>query len=303
MDWLQKICPRHLDVLVSLAKTQNLTRTAAELNMHQPGVSKLLRELEEDIGVSLFDRRSRGVVLNENGKIALAHAARIRSALISFREEMDVVAREGSSLVSIGFSGASSVDTLPSAILSLLDRHPNTHIRIIDGGAELLQARLIDFGIDLLVAQSGLVFDEAHEICEEVLWDDSICLCVRVGHPLTRQATVTWAEAVKYPLAVWAVGTPIRRALDQSLAQNGWSLPRIFLESNSASINVNLLVNSDMIGFSMVRGASAYSSFGVLSILPLDLGVKGIMSVYWRKNDESRKQIAAFLGRLRSQRI
>lgn len=301
MDWLDKIRTRHLDMLVSLAQTRNLTRTATELGMHQSGISKMLRELEEDLGLTLFERRSRGVALTEQGGIACDHARRIKAAMEGFRDEMKVLAHQGGALVSLGISGASSIDALPSAVLSLLKRHPDTHVRITEGAADPMQSKLANYEIDLLVAQSGLRFDPVHQIREEVLWTDTIRIAARAGHPLGQKASVTWEEVCAYPLAVWALGTPIRRAMDQSLAAKGWSLPPSYLESNSASINMNLLLNSDMIGFSMGRGAQSYEALGVLCILPLDLGATGSMSVYWRREDEHRRYLAAFLSGLHRQ--
>ncbi|MBJ6135240.1 LysR family transcriptional regulator [Ochrobactrum sp. Q0168] len=298
MDWLRKIRVRHLDMLISLSRTLNVTRTADELHMHQSGVSKMLRELEDDLNLVLFDRGSKGLLLNEHGRAACAHAVRIRTALTSFRDEMEVLANKGSALISVGFAGASSIDALPMALLSVLHSVPRTHIRITEGAVSLLQTKLIDYEIDLLVAQTGLHFDPSLGISEEALYADSICVAARADHPLATKSSITWDDIVAYPLAVWSAGTPTRFALERALARNNWSLPSAFLESNSASINMNLIVNSDMVGFSMLRGASLYAAHGILSILSFDLEEVGIMSVYWRKSDEIRKPIAQLLTKL-----
>lgn len=299
MDWTHKIRLRHLEVLLSLARTQNLTRTATELNTHQPGLSKMLRDVETDMGVDLFDRRARGLALNDNGRIALAHVRRIKAALDAFRDEMAVVAQRGSGLLSIGIAGASSIDALPSAVLSLTRQMPDAHIRITEGPPDTLRPRLVDGELDIMVGQSGLAFDPAQDIREEPLFRDRICLCVRWSHPLATREALTWEEVTAYPLVVWAAGTPIRRALDDALAQAGWTLPPTYLESNSASVNVNLLVNSDMVGFSMQRGAESYRAYRMLQILPLDLGSTGAVSMYWRGADGGRRLVELALAGLR----
>ena len=61
MDWTGRLRLRNLQMLLSLAQTQNISRSAVALNTTQPGLSKWLRELETDIGLPLFERHARGL--------------------------------------------------------------------------------------------------------------------------------------------------------------------------------------------------------------------------------------------------
>ena len=60
-DWTYRLRLRHLETLLHLAQTGNMSQTAEALNTTQPGLSKWLRELEEDIGMPLFERHARGL--------------------------------------------------------------------------------------------------------------------------------------------------------------------------------------------------------------------------------------------------
>lgn len=299
MDWTHRLRLRQLDVLLSLGRTLNLTRTAAEMNAHQSGLSKVLKELEDDLGVRLFDRRGRGIIINDSGRIALAHAARIKAAVDAFRDEMAVLTRRGQGLLSIGVTGASSIDALLTTTLSLLRQSPDVHIRITEGTADLLKAKLVNDEIDLFIGQSGLVFDPAHNVLEEPLYRDQICAVVRPGHPLAGLEGVTWDDVTLYPLAVWANETPIRRALDNALALHNWKLPPTYVECNSASISLNLLVNSDMVSFSMSRGAEVYKTYGTLAILSLDFESAGAISLYSRQGQVERILVTQARARVR----
>ena len=60
-DWTHRLRLRHLQWLLSVAETRNLSQSAAALNTTQPALSKWLKELQEDIGLPLFERHARGL--------------------------------------------------------------------------------------------------------------------------------------------------------------------------------------------------------------------------------------------------
>ena len=61
MDWTHRLRLRQLQVLLGLARTQNVSHAAAQMNMTEPALSTRLKELETDIGLPLFERHARGL--------------------------------------------------------------------------------------------------------------------------------------------------------------------------------------------------------------------------------------------------
>jgi DNA-binding transcriptional LysR family regulator len=84
MDWTHRLRLRHLQVLSSLARTGNLSRSAAALNTTQPALSKWLKELEEDVGLPLFERHARGLRPTSYGEALIEHARRIEAQRIAY---------------------------------------------------------------------------------------------------------------------------------------------------------------------------------------------------------------------------
>ena len=124
MDWTYRLRLRHLQVLLSLASTGNLSQSAAALNTTQPALSKWLKELEEDVGLPLFERHARGLRPTSYGEALIEHARRIEARLDIARDDMQALRAGGSGLVSIGTSGVSAADTVPLAVSRLLERMP-----------------------------------------------------------------------------------------------------------------------------------------------------------------------------------
>jgi hypothetical protein len=102
MDWTYRLRLRQLQVLLSLTSTGNLSQSAAALNTTQPALSKWLKELEEDIGLPLFERHARGLRPTSYGEALIEHARRIDASLNTARDDMQALREGGSGLVTIG---------------------------------------------------------------------------------------------------------------------------------------------------------------------------------------------------------
>ncbi|RAB20178.1 LysR family transcriptional regulator, partial [Burkholderia multivorans] len=88
MDWTYRLRLRHLQVLLSLASTGNLSQSAAALATTQPALSKWLKELEEDVGLPLFERHARGLRPTPYGDALIEHARRVEAQLDVARDDM-----------------------------------------------------------------------------------------------------------------------------------------------------------------------------------------------------------------------
>jgi len=98
MDWTHRLRLRHLQMLLSVAQTGNLSQSAEALNTTQPALSKWLKDLEADIGLPLFERHARGLRPTPYGEALIEHARRIEGHLDSARDDMDALREGGSGL-------------------------------------------------------------------------------------------------------------------------------------------------------------------------------------------------------------
>lgn len=298
MDWTHRLRLRNLQMLLSLAQTGNISHSAQALNATQPGLSKWLKDLEEDIGLPLFERHARGLRPTPYGESLIEYARRVDACLDTARDEMEVMRRGGSGLVNIGVSGASSVDTVPNAVLRVLEKVPDAHIQLIENTPERLIEQLSIGSLDIVVGRSDINYQDP-EIRSESLYNEPIHLVVRAGHPILALESPQWTDALSYPWALWAKGTPVRNAFDASIAAAGYVLPKTYVESNSATLTTTLLTSSDMIGIASHRPAMRYNKMKILSIVPLEVSGFGAVSVYWRHDAMGRKVVCEMLAEIR----
>ena len=159
-----------LRVFVAVARLGNFTRAAERLRLSQPSMSLHIRQLEQDLGVRLFDRSTRSVALTRAGEDFLPTAERllddVKSAVASVA---DLAARRRGRVV-VAVLPSVAAELLPRAIAALHARHPDITVSLRDDVAELIPARVrsgeVDFGlgaidsIDADIAGSPLVSDE-----------------------------------------------------------------------------------------------------------------------------------------------
>jgi DNA-binding transcriptional LysR family regulator len=126
----QEIELRHLRYFVAVAETLHFGRAAEKLHMAQPPLSQQIRNLERNLGYSLFDRTTRGVRLTRVGEFFLE---RVRNTLAKVGDDVEMARRLGSGLegvLTVGFSGSIVFTALPKVIGRYRRLHPNVELRL-----------------------------------------------------------------------------------------------------------------------------------------------------------------------------
>lgn len=284
-DWTDRIRLRNLRFLLSLARTRNLSRSAASLHTTQPALSKWLKDLENDIGLTLFDRHARGLTPTVHGQVLIAHARRIEAQLDRAATDMRILSEGGAGHVALGASGVAATEAGPLSVLEMAARMPGLRIDLVEGTMDLLLGQLAQGDLDIVLGRTVEVPESLPEFNTEVLYTEAVDLVTRCDHPLLRQGEIGWDDVQQYQWIVWPRGSPIRKALEDALAAAGRRLPPNYIESNSVIANVTLLNNSEVIGTASHRSAQILSGMDMLRILPLTLQGSGSVSLYWRRDE------------------
>src|SRR6478609_4068802 len=131
---------RHLRYFVAVAEERNFTRAAQRLHIAQPPLSRQIQQLEETLGVQLFERNSRPLKLTETGKFFYSHAVQ----LLAQTAELESMTRRVGNIersLSVGFVGSTLYGMLPKIIRRFRDEnHRRTQPpRDVDDGPDQLQ--------------------------------------------------------------------------------------------------------------------------------------------------------------------
>ncbi|WP_242610558.1 LysR family transcriptional regulator [Burkholderia vietnamiensis] len=121
---------RHLRYFLTVARTLNFTKAADELHMAQPPLSRQIRELEEELGVALFERRGKRVFLSSAGQVFEERARRILADVNSAIVDSQRAARGEIGRVAVGFFEHIAYTLLPPLLREFQQRYPAVTVEL-----------------------------------------------------------------------------------------------------------------------------------------------------------------------------
>lgn len=209
---------RQLEVLAAIGQEGTVTAAARSLGMTQSAASTSLSELERQLGVALFDRVGRRLVLNAAGEAVMGHAERAVSQAEEAVAAAHGVSVEARGRVTIAASTTIGNYLLPGVLTPLLLRHPelDTDLRLgaTDAVVAWVESRVADFGL-VEGPFSG------HRV-ERTPWlaDEIIIVCAP-SHPLRESSAVTPEELSAARWIIREPGSGTRAVVEDALAQAG----------------------------------------------------------------------------------
>jgi len=195
---------RHLRYFVAVAKQQNITRAALQLHLSQPPLSRQMRNLEEDLGVALFNREAKAVRLTEAGRVFLTEARIILQRAEEAVELVKDVAKGKRGEIHVGYAPSLTVEVLPRALRYFRESNPAVRVQLHDLSTQEMLRGLSDGRLHaaLLVqvppkALTGLVFEK--------LQHQLVCVAMHRAHPLARARMVKLEHVAKERLVAFTL--------------------------------------------------------------------------------------------------
>jgi LysR family hydrogen peroxide-inducible transcriptional activator len=139
---------RDLEYLVALAEQRNFHRAAEACHASQPTLSAQIRKLEQELGVSLFERSSRGLILTQAGEAAVRRARIILREITQLRDEATGYSSTGLRRLHLGVFPTLAPYLLPHVIPRFMEQFPEADILLTEEKSTILLQRLIDGQID-----------------------------------------------------------------------------------------------------------------------------------------------------------
>ncbi|MEG0803357.1 MAG: LysR family transcriptional regulator [Pygmaiobacter sp.] len=205
-----------------VAKNQHITRSAEELNVSQPAISTVIARLESELGVSLFDRRNRTIVLNDYGRAFLKRVNTILMEVENSKQELKDMSQHADDMVSLAVTSPQFLQGTEEFMRENPRIRWQQSVHEVDEIAQMLQQG----SIDLAVTSPGIYRDN---LVSTVLLCDEFMIAVHPDNPLAAKETVSPSELATQKFILLQKALPFRTQTDL-LFQDLGIAPEVFME-------------------------------------------------------------------------
>lgn len=261
---------RQLMLLTAICDEGNIHRAAEALNMSQPAASKLLKDLEDMLGVALFERLPRGMRPNWYGETLVRHARIALSSLREAGQEVEALRSGLAGRVSLGAITGPALTLIPPALAELARESPRLRIELQVESSDMLIEQLAQGRIDLMI---GRLFDrpEKVDLRYERLAEEPVSAIVRPGHPLLATSKLELAGLESRAWIVPPPGSVLRQRFDLMFREAGLSPPTQIIETAAQLVITRMLEQTDFIAVVPSDVARYYARYGLVAMLPIQL--------------------------------
>lgn len=230
--------------VVAVAERGSLRAAARHLGIAQPAITRSIREIEQELGVDLFERHAKGAVLTAMGEAFVRRAVAIQSEITRAREEIDQMQGMTTGHVSIALSTVPHFALLPKALTAFRTRYPETLLTITEGLLPTVEAGLLDGTLDFYV---GPLTEHpiGKELLVEKLFDNRRLVFGRKGHPLLSAKSL--ADLVHARWITTTVTLDSRAELGPLFESHALPKPHVDLRAQSALSMIVAAANSDLL--------------------------------------------------------
>ena len=277
---------RHLRYFVAVAEAENVSRAALKLHVSQPGVSRQIRDLEDEIGFQLFERSAKSVRLTAAGGVFLTEARAVLQRAEAAVARARAVAGGAAGEINIGYAPSLTVRILPPALRKFQEQFPNVRAALHDLSTDEMLAQLGDGKL-----QVALTVRPPAKMLRGFRFEELARYALRVAvapqNELAKFKTVSLEQIVDQPLIAYSrKDYPEYHAMLEALFAPAGRKPAIAGEHDSVTSLIAAVESGH--GFALVPECLACMVGARLKLLPLGhFPPPIVVGAVWRGDAES----------------
>ncbi len=212
----------------------NVSATAQSLYTSQPGISKQIRLLEDELGVEIFSRSGKHLTrITPAGEAILKTAGEILRKVETIKQVAQEFSNEKKGSLSLATTHTQARYALPPIIQTFIDRYPEVSLHMHQGTPMQISEMAADGTVDFAVATEALELFSDLIMMPCYRWNR--CIVVPKNHPLCQISRVTLEDIAKYPLVTYVFGFTGRSKLDEAFIERGLA-PKVVFTAADADV-------------------------------------------------------------------
>jgi DNA-binding transcriptional LysR family regulator len=236
---------RDLDILMAVIETGSMGKAANRLGISQPAISKAIVELEDALGVQLFDRGQRGVVPTPYALALRTRSVSIFNDLRQGVQDIDFIADPTKGEIRVGMTEPIMSAIVAPVIDELSRNYPRMFFHIVAGDTATLYTDVADRNIELAICR--MIGKLPDELAAEILFHDSVAVMTSAANPLTRRRNLKLADLANEPWVLFPYEGFFGGVIAEIFRANGHEPPRLTVSTLSIHAQNELLATGRFI--------------------------------------------------------
>lgn len=264
---------RFLKYVDEVARTGSVRKAADRLNVTPSALDRRLQDIEEEMGMPLFERHARGMRLTAAGEAFIRYIREQDSALARMRSEIEDLSGFRRGTVKLAVSQTVAQELLPQAMSRYRREYPLVEFNVHVCDRDVAMKMLVDYAVDLV-----MVFHPEHwnEYVPLAFASQQVFAFMSTDHPLATKKTLRMRDIVAYPLALPDRTLGSRPLLDAFFARSSLA-PRVALETNSFDLLKSYITTENAIAFQIQVGkARMLKGQGIVAKPIAEPGLKSV---------------------------
>ncbi len=246
-----------------VARLHSVSKAARRLELGQPTVTTHLRKLEDEFGITLFDRIKRPIQLTSEGSIFLELITPIVESVDTLKTQMDYTERRGS--LHIGAYPDVVTHHLPKPIQSYLDFYPDVRLQLTARPYSTLIQMVKSGELDLAITAPPPSDEPSLDFFK--LFDYKVILLTPPGHQLLQKHPIELEDVANWPLILSSPESLTRRNLEQAFKDNGSRFDVVLAVDNAESVKQYVEIGMGVaIGNDFTLHPEDHDKLGVISL-------------------------------------
>jgi DNA-binding transcriptional LysR family regulator len=266
-----------ITAFLAVAELESFSLAADRLHITQPAVSKRIRQLEETMKTTLFDRIGKRSILTPDGLALMPHAEQILTEIKTYKSRLARKNDKPSGILSLATSHHVGLHRLPNILRDFKIEYPQVDLDLHFMDSEDACIAVSNNDLELAIVTLPDIPDERLEL--EAVWIDVLQVILAPDHPLSRLSQINKEQLLEYPAILPSAGTFTRKIINQYFGAVKDSM-KIILETNYLE-TIKVMVSANL-GWSMLPVSMLDSTVTAKSLS--DLEIKRSLGIVTRRN-------------------
>jgi len=284
---------RGLEVFLSVAKHLNYTRAGEELNLSQPSVSIRIKQLENELGMKLFEQLGKKVALTDAGLLLVSHARRVIAAIQDAKQALEELQGLERGSLRIGASTTPGMYLIPQIIARFKERYPKIEVHLGIKDTKQVEEGVIRNEFDFGFVGGHLVGDAV----EVLAWvTDQLALVVGPKHPLAKKKSIKAEDLRKEKFILRELGSATRATIVSHLEKVTLAVQPVMEMENPESVKKAVQSGLGVAFISKFAVEAELKAKSLIAVSVRGLDIRRELKIVYRKDKHLGRAAQTFIS-------